>query len=166
MIGETPPSLEKYIVAFDALNERDFDAAKRLADPECEIRTLTSSLADRTYRGHAGVAQWFADVGESWEAISQTPERFIAVDAERTVVHLRFKARGKSSGVEINQMLTAMWRVRDGMVREVRNYATIDEALQAARLSESTMSPENVDLSVRVAGCRDPAGCGRVSYHR
>ena len=122
--------------AFDALNRGNLDAAKRLADPECEIRTLTSSVADRTYRGHAGVEQWFADAGESWEAISQTPERFIAVDAERTVVHLRFKARGKGSGVEINQMATAMWRVCDGKVREVRNYATIDEALQATRLSE------------------------------
>ena len=120
--------------AFDALNRGDLGAAKRLADPECELRTRTTSLADRTYRGHAGVEQWFADVGESFEAVRQTPKRFIGVDAERTIVQLRFEARGKGSGAEINQMLTAMWRVRDGKVTQIRNYATVDEALEATRL--------------------------------
>jgi hypothetical protein len=32
---------------------------------------------------------------ESWEDVRQTPERFIEVDAERTVAVVRFRGRGR-----------------------------------------------------------------------
>jgi ketosteroid isomerase-like protein len=119
---------------FEALNNGDLEAAKALADPECEIRTLTTSLAGRTYRGHAGVEQWAADAAESWESLRQTPEQMIEVDAERTIVELRFEARGKASGVEIAQTLVAIWTVRNGKVTRVENYPTLNEALGAVGL--------------------------------
>jgi ketosteroid isomerase-like protein len=121
---------------FKALNEGDLEAAKALADPECEIRTRTTSVAGRTYRGHAGVEQWAVDAAESWEGLRQTPERMLEVDEERTIVELRFEARGKGSGVEVAQTLVAMWTVRDRKVTRVENYATLNEAREAAGLEE------------------------------
>jgi ketosteroid isomerase-like protein len=121
---------------FEALNRRDLEAAKALADPECEIRTRTTALAGRTYRGHGAVEQWFADMAESWEDVRQSPERMIEVDDERTIVELTFEARGKASGVEIVQTLVAIWTVRNGKVTRAENYSTLDEALEAAGLSE------------------------------
>jgi ketosteroid isomerase-like protein len=58
----------------------------------------------------------------------------IEVDAERTIVELRFEARGKASGVEIAQTLVAIWTVRNGKVTRVENYPTLNEALGAVGL--------------------------------
>ena len=88
---------------FEALNRGDRETTKQFAHPDCVIHTRTSGVAGRRYRGPAGAEQWFADVGESWATIEQTPQRFIEVDDERTIVVVRFQATGRRSGVEIDQ---------------------------------------------------------------
>ena len=57
---------------FDALNRRDVEGAKALADPDCELRTRFTGLGGETYRGHPGVESWFADVAEAWSASIST----------------------------------------------------------------------------------------------
>ena len=121
---------------FEALNRGDRETAKQFAHPDCVIHTRTSAVAGRRYRGPAGVDQWFADVDESWATIEQTPQRFIEVDDERTIVVVRFQATGRGSGVEIDQETAPIWSVRAGLVTRVETHPTLAEALGAAGLSE------------------------------
>ena len=122
--------------AFAALNRRDVDAAKAIADPNCELRTRFTGLEGRPYLGHQGVEDWFADVRESWATVKQTPERFIQVDDRRIIVATRFEGRGKGSGVEVDQLIGGIWTIQDERVISIETHKSVDDALEAVGLSE------------------------------
>jgi ketosteroid isomerase-like protein len=121
---------------YECLNTGDVEGAKGLVDNNCELRTRFTSLAGRPYRGHAGVAQWFADVADSWVDMRQTPQRFIEIDDERTIVCTRIQASGRTSGVEVDVEIASIFTVRGGKVVVVETHPTLAEALKAAGLSE------------------------------
>jgi ketosteroid isomerase-like protein len=120
--------------AYDVVDAGDVEGAKALADPDCELRTRFTALAGRTYRGHSGIEEWFADVEDAWEAVKQTPLRFIDVDAERTIAVVRFEARGRGSGVLVDQEIAAIWTLRDGRCARIETLGTVEEALESAGL--------------------------------
>jgi ketosteroid isomerase-like protein len=124
--------------AFEAMNARDIEGAKALAHPEIDLKTRFTGVAGRPYRGFEGVEQWFADVGETWEDVNQTIERFIEVDDERTIAVISFHGRGKGSGIELDQELANIWRIRHGKVMAVETYPSVDEALAAAGVKGAT----------------------------
>jgi ketosteroid isomerase-like protein len=117
---------------YEAISRGDVAAAKTLLHPDCELLTLFGGVAGRTYRGHEGIDAWFADMQESWEEVEQTPERFIEVDGERTIAVVRFRGRGRGSGIEIDQRLAGVFTIRGGKGIRVETYASLDEALEAA----------------------------------
>jgi ketosteroid isomerase-like protein len=116
---------------YEALNRGDADAAAELAAPDCVARTRFAALAGRTYRGRQGIDEWFADVAEAWEAVEQVPERFIEIDPERTIAVVRFKARSRESGAEVEQIFATVWTIRDGRATSIDTYDSLDEALDA-----------------------------------
>jgi ketosteroid isomerase-like protein len=118
--------------AYDALNSGDLEAGKRLLAPDIELETRFTSLAGRPYRGHAGLEQWAADLDESWEDMKQTPERFVPIDSQRTIVVTRVQARGRGSGVQVDQTLASIMTVRAGIVTRVESHSTLEDALRAA----------------------------------
>jgi ketosteroid isomerase-like protein len=122
--------------SYDAINRRDLKAAKELVDPDCEVRALFTGLDGRTYRGHEGIERWLAEAEESWEDIEQTPERFIEVDPERTIAVIRFRGRGRGSGVQVDQQLAVIATIRDGRAVSVESFTSLAEALEAVGLSE------------------------------
>jgi ketosteroid isomerase-like protein len=54
----------------------------------------------------------------------------------RVLVIARYLGRGKSSGIELEQQISSVHRLRDGMIVSVRDYASREEALEAAGLRE------------------------------
>ena len=60
------------------------------------------------------------------------------IDAgEDTVVVIeRFGGRAKLSGVETDQLLGNVFTIRDGKIARGREYATLEQALEAAGLRE------------------------------
>lgn len=118
-------------LAYEAINAGDIEAGKALMAPDCEIRSRFTSLSGKTYHGHAGVEAWAAEVTDSWETMEQTVERMIPLDAERTIVVVAFRGRGKGSGVEIAETLVTLWTVRDGKVAAMETFDSEDEARRA-----------------------------------
>src|SRR5581483_1247467 len=90
---------------YAALNRGDIEWLRAHVHPDFEFRSRFSALSGRSYTGERAFEQWFADVSESWESIEQIPERFVELDSERTAVEVRFKARGRGSGAEIDQLI-------------------------------------------------------------
>jgi ketosteroid isomerase-like protein len=129
-----PPSENERVIrlAYQALNAGDLEAGKQVVAADVELVTGFTSLAGRPYLGHDGLAQWAADVDESWEDMTQTLERLIPVDPERTVVVVRVQARGRGSGVNIDQTVPSIITVRAGKVTRVEGYSTLEDALSAA----------------------------------
>ena len=121
---------------YEALNAGDLETIKGLIGPDCEIRTQFTSLGGRTYRGPEAIETWSAEASESWETMKQEPERFITVDAERTIVVVRFRGRGRESGVAIDQSLAVLVTIRDQKVVGIESHDSLDSALRVTGASE------------------------------
>ncbi len=67
-----------------------------------------------------------------WQA---EPEQF-RESGGRVAVVVRYRARGRGSGLEIEGRESALWTVRDGKVVRCAWFSRSAEALEAAGLSE------------------------------
>ena len=124
--------------ATDAYNRRDVDAMLEQLDPEVEWHSALSILLSgkRTvYRGHRGVREWFRELDQvvdkihiEYTDIRELGDRVIAIGHIRT--------RGRGSGVETESLVATVSDVKNGKVVRVRSYLDLDEALDAAGLSE------------------------------
>jgi ketosteroid isomerase-like protein len=107
--------------------------------PEFVTVGLSSS-----YRGHAGIREWTADLREAWEQMELTLHEI--VDAGDRLVNLgRFRSRGRGSGVELDSPVgQALWSER-GLVARERLFFDWAEALAAAGLPRD--APADLGLS-------------------
>ena len=87
------------------------------------------------YRGHAGVEQFFRNWLGPWE--SPAVELLEVIDAGDSVFTvMRWRARGRGSGVEVQRDFFGVYDFRDGVVVGFRQGETRAEALKAAGLRE------------------------------
>jgi ketosteroid isomerase-like protein len=89
----------------------------------------------RVYEGHDGLERFVVDWFESWaEARFEDVE---LIDTGDSVVSVfRWKARGKTSGVETDVTWAGIYEVEDGQIVRYRGYDTREAALEAAGLRE------------------------------
>jgi ketosteroid isomerase-like protein len=96
----------------DAWNRRDLAAALAHLHPDCELHPVETL---EPVRGHdefaAGFAHWF----EAFENFSTDPEDF-RVEDDRVLVAVTQRARGKGSGVDVEQRFYQLFSLRDGKV--------------------------------------------------
>jgi ketosteroid isomerase-like protein len=117
--------------AWDAYSRGDYDRIAGFHDPHIVVVTLE----DGALYGNNAVLANYERWDEAWEGAETTLEEVIG-HGDRVFVAARFHARGRASGVEVETRLYEVYTVRDGKVLRIDEYATRDEALEAARLSE------------------------------
>jgi uncharacterized protein len=120
-----PMSKESFRIVeelIDAWNRRDLQAALELTHPQCEVRPIETT---ETLYGHAGVAAAFRDWFEAFEEFTIEAEDFVA-DGDRILVTMRQRARGKGSGLEVEERFYQLFTIRDGKVLRFEEYS--DEA--------------------------------------
>jgi ketosteroid isomerase-like protein len=49
---------------------------------------------------------------------------------------VRLTARGRETGIPVEQRLTQVWEIRDGKATRAQAYVSLSEALEAAGLTE------------------------------
>ena len=111
----------------DAWNQRDLEAALEEMHPECEVRPVE---ATETLRGHDGVAAAFRDWFEAFEEFMMEPEDFIA-RGDRVLVPMRQRARGKGSGLEIEERFFQLFTLREGKIFRFEEYSEEADARKA-----------------------------------
>jgi ketosteroid isomerase-like protein len=111
----------------DAWNRRDLHAALERMHPQCEVRPVE---AIETLHGHDGVAAAFRDWFDAFEEFSIEPKDRIA-HGDRVLVPVRQRARGKGSGLEIEERFYQLFTLRDGMVLRFEEYSEEADALRA-----------------------------------
>ena len=89
-----------------------------------------------TYRGPEGIRRYFDSFYEIMDRVSFEPHDFIGV-GERVVVPVTLRARGRTTGIETTQKLVQVWELRDEKAYRIEVYATLEEAMKAARSAES-----------------------------
>ena len=119
--------------AFDAFAARDLAAAVALFAENGEFLPVTANLTTGgvPYRGHAGIARYFEDIGRVWDDLRVFPREFR--DMGDTVVALG-RMHGRGGGMIIDRPTGWVWRCRDGKIVSGRVFASQEEALRDAAL--------------------------------
>ena len=122
--------IEVVKAVFAAFADRDLDRVLALSDPEMEFSAVTGEQTGRTgpYRGHAGLREYFRDVGAVWEELHLTPREFRAAG---DLVLVTGKVSARSRTRTVTGSTGWIWRVRDGKVVYGRVYASAADAIAA-----------------------------------
>jgi ketosteroid isomerase-like protein len=101
-------------------------------DIEWQVRPDLPDAA--IYRGHEEVRQLIARFDEVLDEIWVRPEEFIQVGEDTVIVPLRWGGKGKGSGIEVEERGGETWifTVQEGRLVRVNEFATREEALEAA----------------------------------
>ncbi len=117
---------------FEDLNEGNVEALLAGLTPEFEMAVpVGMGVEPQTYRGHEGFRRWFDSFSEIM-AIRVERHDLIAV-GDRVVAPHTMHARGRETGIETEQYTVHVWHFRDGKAEMLEVFATLEEALEAAR---------------------------------
>jgi uncharacterized protein len=121
---------------FDAYNRGDLEGVLETFAPEFEMRP-SGRFADTApvYRGHQGWVDFWNTFQAAWEQITISIERLEDLD-DRVLTLGTFHARGRGSGVGVEAEAAWVHTLKDGLVVDLRTFASWEEALEAAGLSE------------------------------
>lgn len=125
--------------AQEAIGRRDIEAPGVLMAPECEIRPLRAAVESTVFRGPNGAAKWIASWDESWEDLSAEAVTF-RDGSDWVLVLGRIRARGRSSGVDLDVRAAAVWRLRDGLITGISVYTDRGDALAGLGLDPAARS--------------------------
>ncbi len=103
--------------------------------PDIEYVNPPGAVEPGTRQGREAFGQAVEKVFEGWETWEMEPEAFRDVDDQVAVV-VRYRARGRGSGVQVEGRESALWTLRDGKVVRYAWFHEAADALQAAGLSE------------------------------
>ena len=88
------------------------------------------------YRGPDDVIRFCRSLWEAWDEITLAFESLIECGDECLVTANVLRAKGRTSGINIEAHSANLWTFREGKVSRCKLYQTTDEALEAAGLSE------------------------------
>jgi ketosteroid isomerase-like protein len=119
----------------EAFNRRDVEGLQAICTTDFELVPLRAAMEGTTYSGPDAIAAAFQDFDESWEDLRYEVDDIRAA-GNRVVAITRLRGRGRQSGAGIDQAVALVFCVRDGKAASMRSYTDLDEALEAAGLSE------------------------------
>ncbi len=113
--------------AFVASGEVDLESLDE------DVVVTDHDIPDATpYHGINGYVRWLENWGDAWESWSAEPEEFIEV-ADRVVVVLRVRARGKGSGVEVDRQDAIVYELEGDKQRRIDYFNNKADAIDFAR---------------------------------
>ena len=116
---------------FTLLSEGGYEAILPLIAPDFETQTPAGLAAEPdTYRGPDGARRWFEEFYEVMDDIRLEADDPRAV-GDWVVMQVTVTARGRATGLEVDQTTAQAWLVRDGLVRRIEYFADLDEAIAA-----------------------------------
>jgi ketosteroid isomerase-like protein len=128
---------------YDAWNRADLDAWLELLDPDVVIRT-SGAFPDFApeYRGLERATKFWRQMLEPWEDFGIEVEQ-MEEEGDIVAAGIRFVARGRDSGVDVELRFGSGIRVRDGLAVELVNRRSFEEVREALRASErAAQSPK------------------------
>jgi uncharacterized protein len=121
----------------EAFDSGDVERVLELAHPDfvAEVPPEVSAEPD-LYRGHDGIRRYVASFQDAMEDIHFEAERLWDA-GESVVVELLLTARGRQTGIPVEQRSAGVWTVRDGSIHRIRAFGSVQEALAAAGLDDA-----------------------------
>jgi ketosteroid isomerase-like protein len=119
---------------YDAWNQGDWARMEAFVAPDFEVDATDRVLNPDHYAGIEGFRRLAAEMAEVWDSWEIEPLEFVE-NGELVFVAHRVRARGKGSGVEVEQTYWSVWTVRDGKGARLALYVDRERALTAAGVS-------------------------------
>jgi uncharacterized protein len=119
---------------YEAINARDYEAGFALLDEDFEWLEPEQTLLSGNHRGFDEVRQAIEVQLEVWEEFTIEPEEFHEV-GDRVAVPIRQRARGGSSGVEIEIRIGHLWTIHEGKIVRLEVFPAREDARKAALTS-------------------------------
>lgn len=117
--------------AYEAWSRRDIESLLEVVHLDAEARPiLGANIGASVYLGRDGLRQWFKDLHQEWERFETRVTR-IEERADRALCTIDVHARGRASGVVIDEELYHVIEMRDGLIRRLEAYMDRDAAMQA-----------------------------------
>jgi ketosteroid isomerase-like protein len=107
----------------------DLDELLAYVDPDIVWNPVEESSAQGPEAVRASTERWKS----AWGNYELIPEGFVDM-GDRVVATVRFRARGRGSGVEVDARLYDVFTLRDGKIVRMDQFTEQSEALEAARL--------------------------------
>jgi ketosteroid isomerase-like protein len=111
-----------------------------LSDPSIEHTRLPAASGPETYRGHAGVRNWFTDMADIWREWRNDVEALAEVGPDRVAATMLFVGVGRDSGVPVEARLGLVCDVSEGKVLRSRTYPSGEAALEAVEAEKRDSS--------------------------
>ena len=114
----------------DAYNARDLDAYLDTVAESVTFRSRFSAMDSVTYRGHADLRRYFAELDEVWSRYEMRLERMVGV-GDRVAALFHLLAVGRESELGLEEHPGVVFTLEAGKIVAIDAYATQDEALAA-----------------------------------
>jgi ketosteroid isomerase-like protein len=127
----SPEDLETVRRAYDAFARGDLQTLKTVLAPDIEWRTTP----DVPFLGNYSGLDEFLRAMNEWTGAFEnvTTEIEEMIDAgDNVIVGHRMRGRGRDSGADVDLAIFQVVAVRDGQLTRMHDYATREEALEAA----------------------------------
>jgi ketosteroid isomerase-like protein len=131
-----PDNTELVREVIGALNRGDVDGMLARLDPDFEWTPLEDSPIAGTHRGHARVRRYVEDWLSTFDGLRLETEELTELD-DRVLVVVRGRARGRASGLELDNRFCQLWMLRGGTAVSMEEYATREQALAAQRAANA-----------------------------
>lgn len=120
---------------YEAWARDDLPGPADLFDAQIEYVNPAGAVEPGTRHGLAAFSRAVRDIFAGLEAWQIEPERFMPA-GERVAVVVRYRVRGRASGVGVEAHESALWTIRNGKVVRYEWFHGPNDALEAAGLSE------------------------------
>jgi ketosteroid isomerase-like protein len=117
---------------YHAWQRDEFHAPPELLDPEIEYVNPPGAIEPGVRRGLAAFVTAVEKLSEGWSSWQMEPEEFRAVGNQVAVV-MRYRARARRSGIEVEGRESALLTVRDGKIVRYEWFHGPTDAIEAAR---------------------------------
>jgi ketosteroid isomerase-like protein len=120
----------------EAFTELGWDGVAEFWDPDIRWRAIEGAPDDfGELRGAAAVRSYCQDWIDMFDDLELTLEGVRAIGEECVVAEQHVTGRAKLSGAMTELRYTVVYTVRDGKIARGREYATLEQALEAAGAS-------------------------------
>ena len=139
------------ISAWAAFNRRDFELmlVRYASEVELEFDPGEQTLGlSGTFRGHEAMVGALGELIEGWAQFELEPACIL--DLGDRVLALGFRhARGRASGVKLEQKIAQLVTLREGLVTRDVRFFTWEEGLRAAGLDPDAIALPHAETQVR-----------------
>jgi len=130
-------NVESVRTALDAMARSGLDALAEHWTDDIDHRAIEGALDDRgPMHGQEAVRAYLQDWFDTFDDLTIESKELIDAGEDQVVAVLRISGRARLSGVETDLTFAILYTLRDAKIARGREYATRDEALEAAGLRE------------------------------